>query len=209
MEPQGGQTSFIPKSSLTPRGAPKSSSSVNLLLAIAVVILIISVVLGGGTFVYKRLLAGEINRPCEETVNRSGEAVVSCGLRATLEREERALDRHTILELQRLDSKLKAARVLLAEHRDILPVFRVLEELTLSTIQYSKFNYVANALNLEGRASNYEDIAVQAQVFAADEGRIGNFVFSDLNLDELGNVVFKLKVSVLPSILSYQGNSAS
>ncbi|KKS89421.1 MAG: hypothetical protein UV64_C0006G0001, partial [Parcubacteria group bacterium GW2011_GWC1_43_11b] len=51
----------------------------------------------------------------------------------------------------------------------------------------------------------YEDVAFQAQVFGSEQakGKIQSFNFYDLDLDDKGNVIFKLDLTVEPTILSF------
>jgi hypothetical protein len=198
MEPR---VSFIPKQVLTAEPVRVHRvAAPNLFLVLAIVLLVVCLLFYGGAALYKFLLGRQINQPCEEISAEN--QVVRCGLLASVEREEKNLNRDTILLLQRVDKKFRLAAALSQNHIDILPVFRLLEELTLPTIAYTKFNFAGPQLKLAGRATKYEDLAVQSDVFAK-EPSIKEFVFSELNLNERGEVVFELQLSIDPAVFSY------
>lgn len=199
--PPGASSSFIPKAALTKDQRPKRRAG-GLLLTIGVMVLIISALAFGGVYGYRLILQSEINRPCAP----DGTGATRCGLKATVERERQNIDQNTITSLQRLDGKLSIAERLIAEHQTILPVYRILEELTLPTISYRSFNYSAKAVSIDGIATSYEDIAVQTQVFSAEKKRIQSFIFSDLDQNAEGQVVFKLTMVLDPSVANYLKN---
>lgn len=195
------QTSFIPKKALSALEPPRRRPG-NIFLAASLLVLFASALVWGGSFFYRRLLDQEINQPCQEVA----EGTRRCGLKATVDLEEKNLDRATILDLQRLDVKLKVAGDVLSRHSTVLPLFRLLEELTLPTIRYTSFNFGQKGVNLAGTATAYEDIAVQMEVFGRDRGRIKSFLFSDFNLNAQGEVVFKLVMEFDSSLTSYAKN---
>ncbi len=166
-------------------------------------LLFLSVAGFAGVFFYKGLLTDTINRPCEEVEVGGNTSLRSCGLIASVEQEEKNLDRETILLLQRLDQKLSLADDLVGKHLAFVPVFTMLQSLTLPSIQYTRFGFTPTGLNLEGKASSYEDIAVQTKVFTQDRTRIKSFIFSDLNLDGDGEVIFHLTMDLEPSFMAY------
>lgn len=184
MEPQM-PTSFIPKRVLDKPGRAMVRPT-GLLLVISIVILFISVVLLGGSYFYKQLL--------EKRVVTLDESVKV---------ERKNLDQSTILSFQRLDHKLRIAENLINKHISILPLFTLLEDLTLPTVRYTNFSYTAKAVSITGQATSYEDIAVQTKVFSSEKTRIQSFIFSDLNLDPQGNVSFKLTIVPETGITAY------
>lgn len=189
------QTSFIPKSALT-RAPERIPQVVSLPVVIAIFFFIISLGLYGGSYAYRSLLDRSINSPC----SANGQ---SCGLKESINRARRDLDQATTVYLQRLDDKLAIGSQVVGEHRTTLPLFTLLEDLTLPTIYYTRLTYAKNTFTIEGRASSYEDIAVQTSIFSRERSRIKSFIFSDLDLDSTGAVVFKLVLNVEPSVTSY------
>lgn len=191
-------SSFIPKSTLN-RPTESTTSSVGLLFVVSLMLLLISAIVFGGTLLYKSLLFNEINAPCDS----SDDGVQRCGLKATVERERRNIDLLTIQALQRLDKKLSAVNVLVEQHKDLLRVFRLLENNTLPTIGYTSFAYSPKNITLDGQALGFEDIAVQSQVFTETKrsNQVQEFMFSDLDQDQQGKVKFKLTLVINPDLV--------
>jgi hypothetical protein len=188
MEPQM-PTSFIPKRVMDRPERPTARPT-GLLLIIAVLILIISLVLWGGTYFYQGFLDKQVK-----------------DLEASVESARKALDQPTIVQFQRLDNKLKVAGELLDKHISLVPVLRMLEELTLPTVGYTKFDFKSTSISMEGVAASYEDVAIQAEIFGKDK-RIQSFVFSDLDLDNNGKVIFKLTIIPEAGLTSYSNLKA-
>lgn len=195
-------TSFIPKRTLDQVERPRRRG-INLFVVIASLILLISLVFLGGAFGYKVWLADEINRPCTEVNEGGAISYRSCGLLATVELEERNIDRETILRLQRLDRKFKLSEDLLEKHTTTLPVFGLLEELTLPEISYTNFDFTPTGIVITGRAQSYEDVAIQSDIFGAHKSQIASFIFSDLNLDVGGDVTFQLDMTLGSDFTAY------
>jgi hypothetical protein len=195
------QSSFIPKQNLT-KTVNRPTMPVGLLTLVAFLILGVSVLMFAGAFAYKQLLYQEINRKC------SGSSDKGCGLVASIERERERLDYTLLTRFRRFDAKSKIAKEILDKHATLMPVFKLLNDTTLETIQYTKFTFTPAGINLEGVASSYEDIALQSQVFGARNKEIKSFIFSGLDLDQRGNVVFKLLMTIDPAILSYRAYTA-
>jgi hypothetical protein len=203
MEPNNlnnlSQTSFIPKQSLA-KSMPSIRRSSSLFTVVAVVILVLSLALWGLGFAFQKLLFQEINNEC--TLQSDGVTRV-CGLRVSLATARESLGEGVLKKIQRLDLKLQAIDRLLADHVILTPVFdNILSPLTIQSVQYKKFAYVDGVANLEGVARSYKDIAVQSNKFA-EEKSIKSFIFSDLDLDNKGNIVFKLKVEFDPALIRY------
>ena len=192
------KTSFIPKQALV-QSPVVAEPPISLVSTISFIILLLSLLLAGGTYGYERLLASEITRPCpdpNQTVTQG------CGLQASLDKEKKALDEGLLTEFKRLAAKLNLANVLLDKHVTVLPVFDLLSKITLVTVRYTSLDYNNVTINISGVAQSYEDIAVQSNVFDR-ERLIPSFIFSDLNLDNEGNVVFKLVINLDPRLLKY------
>ena len=118
-----------------------------------------------------------------------------------------------ITELQVLDKRLRASSEILSHHVAITPIFEALAAITMKTVRYTKFSYdletnkdVKVVVKMSGLAVGYRSIALQSDIFTTkDEGK--NFidpVFSNLTLDDKGNVLFDLEFSVDPRFINYQ-----
>ncbi len=196
------QTSFIPKTVLT-KSVERMPQTLSLSTVISTLALLLSLALWGGTYAYRGLLKSSIEDPCVDKSTLGGATQQSCGLKESINKAREDLDQATTIFLKRLNDKLLIGEDLVNQHKTTTPVFKMLEELTLPSVYYSHLSYSGNTLTIDGRASSYEDIAVQTQVFARDQGRIKSFIFSDLDLDSFGNVVFKLVLNLEPEVTSY------
>lgn len=196
--PEGIQSSFIPKQNFTRNAtAAAAQASLGLFMLIGMVIFGLSLVAFAGAYGYQYILSDSINRPCQAGSDQG------CGLRESLEHDKRELQVDRIVRFARLDAKMKAAAGIINSHDTLLPLFDKIQELTLQTIRYTKFDFSDKGINLEGVALGYEDIAVQLKVLKSSK-LINNAVFSNLGLDPKGNVTFKLALTVNKDLTSYQ-----
>lgn len=184
-------TSYIPKSPLansTPPGYAKRS--VPILTVIAFLVFIAAVSLAGGVFVYKNYLAKSLEDK-----------------KATLERTRSAFDPALIQELRRLDLRIEHSKKLLATHTAMSNLFDLLGRATLQNVQYKSFSLSVvddNTINLKlaGLAHAYAPVALQSDSFNKTKG-IKNPVFSELSLDNLGNVTFSITANLDPDTFRY------
>jgi len=192
-------TSFIPKRNLRSgySGARKSTS---ITLVIALLLFISSSAVAGGVFLNKLLLVQSIE----------GEK----GLRAQLAKAQTVFseDKKLFEDITRFDSKIRAAELLLREHVSLAPLFRLLNERTLQTIRFNSFTYgsVDGRMNisLEGEAESFKSVALQSQEYVRSR-RFRDVVFTDLNVDGDGTVIFSLSMSVDPLLVSYIKSTGS
>ena len=115
-----------------------------------------------------------------------------------------------ITELQTLDKRLRASSEILSKHIAITPIFEALQAMTMKTVRYTKFSYEFGneknakvAIKMSGLAVGYRSIAFQSDLFAQNKNFIDP-VFSNLTLDNNGNVLFDLEFSVDPSFVDYK-----
>ena len=112
-----------------------------------------------------------------------------------------------IAKLKLLDGRLQSSNEVLSNHTVISPIFKALESLTLKTIRYTKFGYdlVGNkvSVKMSGQAIGYRSVALQADLFSKNKNLIDP-VFSNLSLDDKGNVLFDLVFSVDPNFVDYE-----
>lgn len=193
------QTSFIPKQALA-KTVPPLRRQTSLFTIVAAVILLLSLGLLAGGYGFKQLLLRQINDECRTL---SDGVTRVCGLRLSLAAARESLGESVLKQIEKLDIKIKIADRLLREHVILTPIFdRVLSPLTLQSVQYKSLIYDNGIASFEGIARSYKDIAVQANRFA-DEGMVKSFIFSDLDLDARGNIIFKLKLEFNPSLTRY------
>jgi Tfp pilus assembly protein PilN len=95
----------------------------------------------------------------------------------------------------------------LKEHVALSLLFKKLEGLTLETVRFNTFAFETKSegieLRLKGEARSYSAVALQEKTMAADP-MFSSVVFSDLDLNERGNVVFSMKAMVRPEAVAYE-----
>jgi hypothetical protein len=194
---QNFQTSFIPKKPIVKETAI-APRSIGVLFVIPLFILFTVLIATGGLYFYKI------------TLNKT-----AATKQADLVLAQNRFEPKKITELQILDKRLTSASEILSKHITIIPVFTALQDLTMKTVRYTKFSYnlgtdnnKAINIKLSGVAIGYRDLALQANLFATkDVGKnLVDPVFSNLSLDNNGNVLFNLEFSVDPSFVNYKQN---
>ncbi len=120
---QNFQTSFIPKKPLAEERVVRTRS-VNIFNLLAGAIFFCAIIVAGGTYFYKYTLTKSV-------------ADKKTQLEAISGRFEPA----TIVDLKNLDKRLRSANEILANHVIISPIFESLQDQTLKSIGYTKFDY--------------------------------------------------------------------
>jgi len=160
----------------------------------ASIFILFATVLGaGGLYFYKGILAKNI-----------------ADLQNNLTLAQNRFEPSKITELKVLDKRLNAATEILANHLTIIPIFNELEQLTMKTVRFTKFSYAAGTdknavvdVKMSGVAIGYRSIALQSDLFAQNKNFL-NPIFSNLTLDQSGNVLFDLQFSVDPKFVNYK-----
>lgn len=187
------QTSFIPKKALNETTNRSRPESVSVFLIIGVIIFILGLAASGGVFAYKKILIGSI-----------------AAMNSRLVEAKNSFEPESIENWNRLNRRIEAAKKLLISHTAVSPVFELLENGTLATIKFNSFSYDlrdngTSVISLAGEARNFSSIALQSDIFG-QEKHIKSPVFSDLNPDQNGNIVFKFNSSLDPNLVSYKRN---
>lgn len=171
-------------------GAYQTRSVLGLL---AVIVFIIALVLSVGVFGYKFYLKSQI-----------------ASLGSQLDAARQSLEPGTINDLARLNTKLSSTRGILLSHVAISPLFDLLEKYTVQSIRFTEFNYAGAGANptptliLKGSAHGYSAVAYQSKTFSDPAvAALKQPVFSDLNLDDKGNVGFTVTATVDPALISF------
>lgn len=194
MEPNF-HTSFIPKKPIVAERAP-TGGTIGILTIISIFVLFTIILATGGLFLYKSSLAKSIAQKEND-------------LTLAKNRFEPA----KITELKELDKRLRASSEILGKHIAITPVFEALSAMTMQTVRYTQFSYELSSVEQEpkvtikmnGLAVGYRSVALQSELFETrEEGKnFINPIFSNLKLDDKGNVLFDLEFSVDPSFVNY------
>lgn len=165
--------------------------SVNLLSFIATLLLIVSGISATGVSIYRSSLQSQIKSKS-----------------ASLEAAKARFDIDTVTAMQELDRRINASKEVLADHVVVSPVFEALQAETLKSISFTKFAYTYDPLkksvdvSMSGKATGYEAIALQSDELVKNK-YIKDPVFSNLNVDDKGRVVFDLQFSVDASYINF------
>lgn len=185
------QTSFIPKKTIA-TAPSKRKRGVGLFMLVAVFIFVLTVASSVGAFLYK----GFIERSITEK-------------QASLTRAQEAFEPDLIKELARVDQKINASKDVLENHISPSAIFDLLEELTLANVSFEAFEYDMEdgnfAIQMKGVARNFSALALQSDVFGTNR-YIVEPVFSDLDLDNLGNVTFSVSAKIDRGLINYEDN---
>ncbi|MCE9549093.1 hypothetical protein K8Q98_01705 [Candidatus Nomurabacteria bacterium] len=190
MEPNF-QTSFIPKKPVTASNI-STSPRVGLLVFVSIFIFLTVLVATGGLYFYKQLMLRSITQ-----------------MESDLNLAKSRFEPSKIVQLQVLDKRLRAANQILSRHVAISPIFKILQSITMKTVQYTRFEYDISpesskvTIKMEGVAVGYRSVALQSDLFAEDDNLIDP-VFSNLALDRDGTVLFDLEFSINPSLINYK-----
>lgn len=192
MEPKF-QSSFIPKGPITSTAAsasiPRVEKKKSLLSSLALIIFVISVLAAVGVFGYKFYLNYRIDK-----------------MGADLEQARTALQPEIIRELTRIDNRIVSVKSLISRHYILTPLFEFLEDSTPKVVRFNDFSYTMTEQGLElqmkGEARGYAALALQADIFQKSQHFI-NPAFSDLNLNEKGDVNFSFTATIEPNLASY------
>ena len=194
MEPKF-QSSFIPKGPIVSNvpGAPigrRTRQEKSLFYILASTVFIMSVLSALGMFGYKFYLKYSIDQ-----------------MGANLEDARLTLQPEVIRELTRLDNRILSSQKLLARHQILSPLFEFFEVSTPKTVRFKDFSYTKTPQGLElkiiGEARGYAALALQADVFDKSQ-YFKNPIFSDLSLNEKGDVNFSFKAILDPTLVSYE-----
>jgi len=188
------KTTFIPKriapaASAVPTSAPARRKVSGLLNIAATLLFVVAVLSSGGVYLYKTYL------------NRN---IVS--MNETIDRAEKAFEPSLILELVRLDTRLKVSSQLLAKHTAFSPLFRFLEQATLPDVSFTSFQFQYDEgvprVQMKGIATRYTPIAQQSNVLG-ESNLIVDHIFSNFALTDSGRVSFDLNYGLNPDLLLF------
>jgi hypothetical protein len=189
---QNFQTSFIPKKPIVEE-RPTGTRSVSFFFVVSIFILFTVLLASLALYFYKGILAKNITQ-MENNLNLA----------------KNRFEPSKIAELQLLDKRLHASSEILSKHIAITPIFQALQAITMKTVRYTQFSYNFEnepspriTVKINGFGVGYRSLALQSDLFAQNKNLIDP-VFSNLTLDERGNVIFDLEFSVDPSFVDYK-----
>lgn len=186
------QTTFIPKKPLAEERVKSSAAKrpLGIFTMLATLIFVITLLVFGGFFLYERSLSTQIESS-----------------RESLKRAEAAFEPSLIVELQELDTRLRTANTLLSQHISVSPIFKILENNTLKSVQYNDLAYTfegeKGTLEMTGIARRYQAIAEQSVLFGENRF-ISDHIFSDFSLTEEGLVSFSVVLTISPELVYFE-----
>jgi hypothetical protein len=189
---QNFQTSFIPKKPIVKEhiSAPRP---IGFLTIISMFVVFTVLVVSGALYFYKGIAAKNITK-----------------MQSDLELAKNRFEPAKIAELQALDRRLSASSEILSKHIAISPIFESLSAITMKSVRYTKFAYTVGTepnakinVQMSGVTLGYTNLALQSDLFAKNKNFVDP-VFSNLTLNEAGNVLFDLNFSVDPSFVDYK-----
>lgn len=189
------KTSFIPKASLkVERTQSVQRTTVGIVNVVASVILIASIIAAIGMFAFEQYTKVSIENK-----------------RASLDRARSAFQPATIKELSRLNARLNVAGALLAGHAAPSQLFDFIETETLSSVRFSDFAFGEAGpgrvlVAMSGEARSFNAVALQSDAFGESD-IFSEVIFSNLNIDTNGNVVFDFSAVVNMQEVAYQGRT--
>jgi hypothetical protein len=193
MEPTFQTTSFIPKKPLT-NIKPQVSRSVSIFTAIAIVILLGTIIFSVLTYVWEKQLIAQVSK-----------------LQKTLNTAQEKFDPYTIQTLQQLDKRINTADKVLSNHMTLSPILvNVLNANTLKKVQYTQFTHTVSGtgssakiqVKLVGKAKSLPYVALQSKKLASNP-YVQNPIFSDIVTAKDKTVTFNLIFDVSPTLILY------
>lgn len=188
------QSSFIPRGPLAPTSAAvlsTKSKQKSFFGFIAFLIFIFAVVGSIGVYGYEKYLVSNIGKMGQD-----------------LETARANLEVDAVHQVTRLNTRIESTDQILDKHTIISPLFDFLEQNTVKTVRFTDLKLDTSAdgkvtLTLRGQARGYSALALQSDLLNKSK-YIRNPNFSNLQLDDKGNVTFTFNSDIDPSLLSYK-----
>ena len=155
------------------------------------IIFIAALAAAGGLYLYRVLLSRDISE-----------------LSQSITRAEEIISPSLVARLSEYDKRVAAVKTLLGNHIVLSPVFEILEELVISSVRFSEFEYkfgrdVNAKVVLSGEARSYSALAAQADLLGKSE-HINNPIFSNFELNPQGNVTFNFTTDISKNVQLYR-----
>lgn len=169
----------------------------SLFVVLAIIILAVVVASALGLFFYKKYLVSQIDN-----------------LSSSIIKSQASFDQATINELDLFDKRTKTASTILNGHIILSPIFQLIADLTIPTVQYTQFNHQTSGnkfnVKLTGIASDYRSVALQSDVFNSAKNRsFKNVIFSNISKDKSNYVTFNVEFDVDKNLISYENQVAA
>lgn len=190
------QTSFIPKTAIAPTFDSRPRKTTSLFFVISFFLFLVSLLMGGLAFGYEKYLTKQ-----KEDIN------VEIG------KNVKEFEEDTIRTYARLDKKIDTAKSILEKHIALSYFLDFLSKETLKSIRFLDMTYTLASdgksadIKMNAQASGYNAVAYQSATFGK-QSSLKNMIFSNLDLDKTGNVVFSLAFKLDSSFVYYKKKAA-
>ena len=186
-------TSFIPKKAFNAANTALHSkgNSIGILFLLTLIIFISAIVFSLGVFLYQQFLIKDIE-------NKSSQ----------LKRARAEFEPTLIQEINRLEKRIQSSRNILRKHKTTSSFFNLLEDLTLVNIQFKNLEYNVDEngranISMKGKAKSFNSVALQSDIFGKS-GSIQEPIFSNLNIDNKGDVEFDFMAFIDSNLILYE-----
>lgn len=187
------QSSFIPRGPMAPVSAAtfqRNNKKGGLFGFLAFLIFTLSLIITVGVYAYEKYQVSHIAKMGQE-----------------LEAARQSLEADALNQVMRLNSRIESAQKIVDSHTAMSPLYDFLEANTVKSVRFTDFKYEDTAegikVKLGGDARGYSALALQAQLFNKTK-YVRNPVFTDLHLDEKGNVKFSFTADIDKALISYK-----
>lgn len=180
------QTSFIPKRTLDTQTRIERADTVSIFTILCTLIFFLTLVAGGGVFLWKKTLTTQVAE-----------------VESTLVKERESFSGDTIQELTGLSNRLQGSSMLLENRLYTSKIFELLNQNTIKTVRFVKFSVDPALVDktklkmmVSGQAKDYASVALQSEVFSKLNSAVIDYEFSNLTLDQAGNVLFDMSATL-------------
>ncbi len=170
---------------VTPPARPKGTP---LFLYLGLFVFVVGGLFSGGVYFFHGLVAQDV-----------------ADLEQQLTTVQQVIDLENLNEIEKVDARLKLTQSVFGSHRVSSPLFRFLEDNTISDVSYSNFSYGGGGgagIVLTGEAASYEAIAQQSDILSASP-LAENHIFSGFRLSENGRVSFNLVIEPVKNLTRF------
>lgn len=193
------QTSFIPKRTLDTQTRIERADTVSIFTVLTTLIFFLSLIAAGGIFFWQRTLTTQVKQVEE-----------------TLVRERASFDEGSIRELTNLSNRLQGSQTLLENRLYTSKIFQLLNQNTIRTVRFSKLGIDPNLVDknklkmtVSGQAKDYASVALQSEVFSKLDTAVLEYEFSNLTLDQSGNVLFDMTATLDKKAIAFDAVPAT
>ena len=179
----GISSSLIPHEQLVqPINHTRSGGIEDLASFLSIILLVVSVGLGGGVYIYQHILGAQLDSK-----------------KQSLDNGRKNLDTNTVNHLIKLSARLSAADTLLTAHVAPTLLFAALSQSTLQTVAFDGITYSADdptkvRISMGGNAQSVNSIALQSELLAKSP-IIKSPIFSGISRQPTG-VLFTVNAQI-------------